>query len=253
MADKPEVALDTLLWTLAMQEFYHGTNDQFVAQISVSGHFQGEKSLEQTTAAKQFANIRRRQIALLPKEGSDLWQWLRTEASAFVKSDLLAYLVATSLNAVQVAGNPAKRHSDQLHASLGLDMADWWKPTGGNYLGRVPRDKVLEALTEAGETPENMVAFRAMKKAPLIEKAEKALAETRWLPTPLRVPEPELRTLANRGRGKGGGGLILPGGMVLAVPPRASPPAGPGPATTRPFRLGLIHSGDAKHPRNRRR
>jgi ParB family chromosome partitioning protein len=68
-------------------------------------------------------------------------------------------------------------------------LAEFWEPTAENYLSRVLKDKVIDALKEAGESPDNLMAFRAMKKPTLAPKAEKALAGTRWLPKPLRMPE----------------------------------------------------------------
>ncbi|MGE4043421.1 MAG: ParB/RepB/Spo0J family partition protein [Acetobacteraceae bacterium] len=189
MASDPAVALDTLLWTLATREFGMASSDSQCAKITADRSFPGGQALRDTKAAQEFSDIRDRWTEKLPGDNADLWNWLRIEASAFEKSDLLAFLVATSLNAVQLRGAPAIPNSDDIHAALRLDMAEFWKPTAANYLSRVSKDKVIEALTEAGEGQQALTAFRTMKKAFLTPKAEAALAETRWLPKPLRLPE----------------------------------------------------------------
>jgi ParB family chromosome partitioning protein len=40
----------------------------------------------------------------------------------------------------------AEAHADQLREALGLDMATVWTPTAKNYLGRVSKERILEAV-----------------------------------------------------------------------------------------------------------
>jgi ParB family chromosome partitioning protein len=68
-----------------------------------------------------------------------------------------------------------------------MDMvAAGWKPTVGNYLGRVTKLRILEAVREgAGERAAQLIDH--MKKGDMAKEAERLLAETNWLPEPLRL------------------------------------------------------------------
>jgi ParB family chromosome partitioning protein len=61
-----------------------------------------------------------------------------------------------------------------------------WRPTVENYLGRVPKRRILEAVQEgAGERAAQLIDH--LKKADMAKEAERLLADTGWLPEPLRV------------------------------------------------------------------
>ncbi|MCR4268664.1 DNA-binding protein, partial [Nitratireductor sp. ZSWI3] len=79
--------------------------------------------------------------------------------------------------------------ADRLQHATGLDMvAAGWKPTVGNYLGRVTKARILEAVREgAGERAAQLIDH--MKKGDMATEAERLLADTGWLPEPLRVAD----------------------------------------------------------------
>lgn len=81
--------------------------------------------------------------------------------------------------------------ADRLAQATGLDMvAVGWKPTVGNYLGRVTKPRILEAVREgAGEPAAQLIDH--LKKGDMAREAERLLAETGWLPEPLRLADPE--------------------------------------------------------------
>ncbi|MCR4269397.1 DNA-binding protein, partial [Nitratireductor sp. ZSWI3] len=81
--------------------------------------------------------------------------------------------------------------ADRLQRATGLDMvAAGWKPTVGNYLGRVTKARILEAVREgAGERAAQLIDH--MKKGDMATEAERLLAETDWLPEPLRLVDPD--------------------------------------------------------------
>ena len=61
-----------------------------------------------------------------------------------------------------------------------------WKPTVDNYLGRVPKRRILEAVREgAGERAAQLIDH--LKKGEMAKEAERLLADTGWLPEPLRL------------------------------------------------------------------
>ena len=66
-----------------------------------------------------------------------------------------------------------------------------WRPTVDNYLGRVTKPRILEAVREAkGEETRQLIDH--LKKPEMAKEAERLLADTGWLPEPLRLAEPEV-------------------------------------------------------------
>src|SRR5690606_18824074 len=80
--------------------------------------------------------------------------------------------------------------ADRLVRATSLDMvAAGWKPTVSNYLGRVTKPRILEAVREgAGERASELIGH--LKKGDMAKEAERLLADTGWLPEPLRMIDP---------------------------------------------------------------
>ncbi len=113
---------------------------------------------------------------------------------------LLAHCVSFGLNAQYEKPNPysgfgVSEHglkvrlgqADRLARATGLDMAAaGWRPTVATYLGRVPKARILEAVREgAGQREAQRIDH--LKKADMAREAERLLADTGWLPEPLRL------------------------------------------------------------------
>ncbi len=65
-----------------------------------------------------------------------------------------------------------------------------WRPTVDNYLGRVTKPRILEAVREAkGEETAQLIDH--LKKPDMAKEAERLLADSGWLPEPLRLAEPD--------------------------------------------------------------
>ena len=81
------------------------------------------------------------------------------------------------------------RTTGDLSRALALDMAAaGWTPTVENYLGRVPKARILEAVAEAkGERSVQLIAH--LKKGDMATEAQRMLDGTGWLPEPLRPSE----------------------------------------------------------------
>ncbi|MCP1866142.1 ParB family chromosome partitioning protein [Bradyrhizobium japonicum] len=73
-----------------------------------------------------------------------------------------------------------------LARAVGLDMVQaGWRPTVDNYLGRVTKPRILEAVREArGESSAQLIDH--LKKADMAKEAERLLGGSGWLPEPLR-------------------------------------------------------------------
>ncbi len=62
-----------------------------------------------------------------------------------------------------------------------------WRPTVDTYLGRVTKARILGAVAEArGQAAADRLAH--LKKGDMATEAEALLADSNWLPEPLRTP-----------------------------------------------------------------
>jgi len=98
----------------------------------------------------------------------DLWQWcVRQDQETLLR--LLAYCVATSVNAVQTKADSDRnirlQHADRLATTLGVNMTKWFTPDLNNFFGRITKPQMVEAMKEAGHTPDS--ASLSLKKAQL--------------------------------------------------------------------------------------
>jgi len=107
----------------------------------------------------------------------------------------------------------ALAHGDLLARAVNLDMAAaGWQPTVDNYLGRVPKVRILEAVREAkGEQSAQLIDH--LKKADMAKEVERLLEGTGWLPEPLRLADTEPSTQAT---GEGETGAQRKGATVAA-------------------------------------
>src|SRR5262249_19326089 len=99
--------------------------------------------------------------------------------------------VALSINAVHESWNRRPRalaHADRIAEAVDLDIAaTGWSPTVNNYLGRVTKSRILQAVREAkGEREAQLIDH--LKKGEMAERAQALLAGSGWLPKPLRTP-----------------------------------------------------------------
>jgi ParB family chromosome partitioning protein len=205
VANNPRVAMTALLHKLVADSFHY-------ASISTSGL---EISLRQIafpiqpTDLKNSASsqaIAERQDAWkssIPRDDQELWDWLVGLDEAH-RIALLAHCVSLGVNALhektdRYGGGAVTAHSvqqrlknaDRLAQAVGLNMVDaGWKPTIDNYLGRVPKRRILDAVREAkGERAVQLIEH--LKKAEMAVEAERLLADSGWLPEPLRLDDVE--------------------------------------------------------------
>jgi ParB family chromosome partitioning protein len=132
-----------------------------------------------------------------------LWDWLHAldEAS---RQALLAHCLSFGVNALYERPNPYSgmgisqhgldrrlREADRLARTTRLDLVEaGWKPTVANYLGRVTKSRILEAVREgAGAQAVELIAH--LKKGDMAREAERLLDGSGWLPEPLRLDDPD--------------------------------------------------------------
>ncbi|MBB4187324.1 hypothetical protein GGE07_003988 [Sinorhizobium terangae] len=125
----------------------------------------------------------------LPKNPNELWDFLLA-LDDVSRQVLFAHCISLSVNAVVQPWNrrpAAIAHADRLARSIGFDMVEaGWEPTVDNYLGRVTKAHILEAVREAkGEQSTELIDH--LKKQDMAREAARLLKGGRWLPEPLRL------------------------------------------------------------------
>jgi ParB family chromosome partitioning protein len=126
----------------------------------------------------------------LPAEPQDLWDALTT-FDADTRQRLFAHCVSLTLNAVHEPWSRRPRaiaHADRLASTLSLDVAaTGWTPTVDNFLGRITKARILQAVREA-KGADVARRIEALKKGDMAREAETLLTGAGWLPEPLRTP-----------------------------------------------------------------
>jgi ParB family chromosome partitioning protein len=188
LLQNPQVALAVLVHRMAETVFgLYGSGDDIV---KVTVRVTGDSTLAaeaseygDSPAATLLGEAETMWGDRLPGNPEALFRWLLAQPQETLL-ELLAYCSARSVNAIAARTRTTANHSDALAQALGLDMADWWVPTAGRYLGHVSKAKALEAVKEAtGVDPAQ--ATSGMKKADLVSSCAGKLEGTRWVPAPL--------------------------------------------------------------------
>ena len=200
VAVNPQVAMTALLHRLVMDCFMpHSSKGCLEAQVREVHLPAQAEDLRDSASAKAIADRHERWGDHVPADDAALWDWL-TDLDDGSRMDLLAHCVSFGVNALYEKPNPysgtgVSQHglgirlsqADRLARSTGLDMvAVGWRPTVGNYLGRVTKPRILEAVREgAGDRAAELIGH--LKKGDMAKEAERLLADSGWLPEPLRM------------------------------------------------------------------
>jgi ParB family chromosome partitioning protein len=203
LACNPHVAMTALLHKLCLDSFFHNTSgtclEAFVRHVYPPVQ---APDLKESASARAIADRQDAWKAELPENETALWDWLANLADDR-RMALLAHCVSLGVNALHEradrpggGGNSAYAverrlaQADHLARVVGLDMLDaGWRPTVDNYLGRVTKPRILEAVREAkGEQSAQLIDH--LKKGEMAKEAERLLDGTGWLPEPLRLAEP---------------------------------------------------------------
>ena len=190
LGERPDVAFRAALHALALGVFYAYRSDTCLELDLKSVQFGSQApGLNDTALARAVGERHQSWRSALPKESGDLWDVLeRFDADS--RDALFAHCVSLSVNAVHEAYNRRPRalvHADRLAQTVDLDMAASWTPTAANFLGRVTKARIRQAVAEArGQRAADRIAH--LKKVEMATEAETLLAGSGWLPEPLRTP-----------------------------------------------------------------
>ncbi|WP_413207959.1 ParB/RepB/Spo0J family partition protein [Rhodospirillum sp. A1_3_36] len=226
VTEHPSVALTLLLHRLVCDAFgFFPSGGCLEAAVRSVPLDRQADDLKDSAPARALAERHEAWRADMPTGEGALWDWLAglDEASRLA---LLAHCVSFGVNAVHEKPSPhgcgissrglALRlgQADRLARETGLDMVEaGWRPTAANYLGRVPKARILDAVREgAGENAAQRIDH--LKKDDMAREAERLLADSGWLPEPLRsvapARDPDERPVGEESAEPEGEGVTLP-------------------------------------------
>ncbi|TPN81151.1 ParB/RepB/Spo0J family partition protein [Mesorhizobium sp. CU2] len=189
LANDPVMAFVAALHVLVLKSFFVYGSDSCLEVTLQSAKFSQTQGLGDTVWAKEIEQRHEAWGHDLPKTPAELWAYLVAldEAS---RQALFAHCVSLSLNAVVQPWNrrpAAIAHADELARSIGFDMVEaGWTPMVDNYLGRVTKAHILQAVREAkGEQSAQLIDH--LKKVDMACEAARLLEGSGWLPEPLRL------------------------------------------------------------------
>ena len=201
LAESPAIAFQAVLHNFALTAFYRFASSGSSLEIGLrTPTFPAQApGLRDSASAKAVEARHETWKARLPKDEKDLWDAL-TALDGTAQASLFAHCASFAVNAVY---EPANRYNegrvsahgvrtrldqaDVLARAVGLDMVHaGWKPTVDNYLGRVTKPRILEAVREAKGEPSAQLIDH-LKKGEMAKEAERLLDGSGWLPEPLRL------------------------------------------------------------------
>lgn len=189
LACDPDMAHLAVLHVLALSAFYHFGSESCLEITAKSSGFSAQApGLADSLPAKA---IEARQIfwaGRLPRHSEELWDAL-VALGPDERQALLAHCVSLTVNVTHEQFNRRPRamaHGEVLAGAVGLDLvAAGWRPTVESYLGKVTKARILAAVREGkGEMAAQLIDH--LKKPDMAREAERLLADSGWLPEPLR-------------------------------------------------------------------
>ncbi|AEQ52855.1 ParB/RepB/Spo0J family partition protein [Pelagibacterium halotolerans] len=200
LAANPEVAVTALLHKLVRDTFSQVRAEGVVIEANVHRvHFREQgKDLPDAPYAQALTERHENWKADIPSDDDELWGWIEGLDNAS-RHALLAHCVSFGVNALYERPNQfgasgiSQRGLDRRMAEAerlahvtGLDMVEaGFRPTVENYLGRVTKRHILEAVREGvGDQAAQLIDH--LKKPDMAREAERLLADSGWLPEPLR-------------------------------------------------------------------
>lgn len=204
VARNPRIAMTALLHKLVSDAFHHRSMSGVLeAQVRHIFFPAQAEELGDSLSVKSVDERNEHWKSRIPADDTALWDWL-TALDEENRLALLAHCVSYGVNALYERPNPYSGsgvseyglqlrfdQADRLARETGLDMVQvGWRPTVGNYLGRVTKSRIIEAVREgAGERAAQLIDH--MKKGDMAKEAERLLADSGWLPEPLRLADPD--------------------------------------------------------------
>jgi ParB family chromosome partitioning protein len=190
LANDPVIAFIAALHVVVLKIFYRYGADSCLEITVQHTAFSQTQGLGDTVWAKEIEQRQESWGYDLPGNADEVWNYL-IALDQDSRMALFAHCVSLSVNTTVQAWNRRTKetaHGKQLARSLEFDMvAVGWTPTVDNYLGRVTKAHILQAVREAkGEQSTQLIDH--LKKPDMAREAARLLEGSGWLPEVLRLP-----------------------------------------------------------------
>ncbi|PYD60550.1 ParB/RepB/Spo0J family partition protein [Gluconacetobacter entanii] len=197
-AGNPHIALTELLHTLVRDVYWQTSGadclEAYVREISLPVHSPDMPGSLPAHALRQRNEGWKHD---LPDDEDALWRWIDGLDDAS-RMALLAHCLSFGVNALyermpaygavsQRSVTERLKRADRLASALSLDLVEaGWQPTVENYLGRVTKARILQAVRDArGDEAAERIAH--LKKPDMAREAERLLEGSGWLPEALQT------------------------------------------------------------------
>ncbi|RVH53130.1 ParB/RepB/Spo0J family partition protein [Sinorhizobium meliloti] len=195
LANNPDVALVAVVHAMLLSVAYPYNSEQSALQLSLT-HERLEPSMKDAESCKGLSALN--DLAdnyghHLPGNPADLFEWLLEQPQDMVLM-LLAFGAAHSVNAVEKKFTHRKKgieQANQLGRALEVNMPDWFETTGDSYFKHVNRTTIELSLAEARGSEAELSVRAAAKKSEAVTIADRLVAGTGWIPSPLRIAPAE--------------------------------------------------------------
>ncbi|WP_027997253.1 ParB/RepB/Spo0J family partition protein [Sinorhizobium arboris] len=195
LANNPDVALVAVVHAMLLSVAYPYNSEQSALQLSLT-HERLEPSMKDAESCKglsAFNDLADNYGHHLPGNPADLFEWLLEQPQDMVLM-LLAFGAAHSVNAVEKKFTNRKKgieQANQLGRALEVNMPDWFETTGDSYFKHVNRTTIELSLAEARGSEAELSVRAAAKKSEAVTIADRLVAGTGWIPSPLRIAPAE--------------------------------------------------------------
>jgi ParB family transcriptional regulator, chromosome partitioning protein len=210
LGSEPAIAFQAVLHSFVLTTFYPFASTLTCMEIALrSPSFPAQPpGLQECASARSIAARHASWKTRLPASDRELWEAL-SAMDGTAQAELFAHCASQAVYATYEPANRIQQgrmsahamrgrleQADRLSRATGLDMVQaGWKPTVDNYLGRVTKHRILQAVREAkGEASVQLIDH--LKKADMAREAERLLEGSGWLPEPLRAAETEVASTA---------------------------------------------------------
>src|SRR6266700_5731747 len=164
LAENPAITFQAVLHNFVLTAFYRFASSGSCLEIGLrTPAFPAQApGLRESVSAKAVEARHEGWKERLPKSEADLWEAL-TALDGTVQASLFAHCASFAVNALCEPANRTNQgrvwahgvrtrldQADVLARAVALDMVKaGWRPTVDNYLGRVTKPRILEAVREA--------------------------------------------------------------------------------------------------------
>jgi len=192
LMDRPKLALALLIEKFVIQQSHISGFGMTSAALDIhtsEAAFELKQVHPDIVGTKAWRAVTEREDehrSRTPDDEKELLPWLSNQS----ETDLLEYLALLVAKTVfrhrLHASSDDAKHLDGLMHELGLNMATWWQPTAADYFQHVSKERTLDVIRSAQGDVD--AALTKLKKGDLVAQAETLMADSNWLPEPLRTP-----------------------------------------------------------------